>query len=164
MLNAGRNIICPVCYQHAKIYKRSITDNMGACLINLYRLALAANPDDPCSVWVRYTDFWDLAQAHGGDFARFRFYGFIRSQHPDSKEPAKRGAWCITPAGVDFVINGVPAPRWHRMYSNGCLDKSEDELITLHQVLGDLTAEPVKGRRKKKHAFDYNDLMTRPLH
>ena len=137
---------CPLCHQHAKVYRRTITSPMALALIAIYRKA-------PIGTWV---DVPALAatmrtgshRPTGGDEAKTRYWGLLEAM-PDAKRDdgsTRTGWWRLTGRGADFVRDDLLVPKHARIY--------DGRLLGLDDSAGVIGIRDALGSR-----FDYDELM-----
>lgn len=137
---------CPLCAQHAKVYRRTITSPMALALIAIYRHA-------PIGTWV---DVPALAatmrtgskRPTGGDEAKTRYWGLLEPM-PDAKREdgsTRTGWWRLTGPGADFVRGDLIVPKHARIY--------DGRLLALDDTAGMIGIRDALGTR-----FDYDELM-----
>lgn len=137
---------CPLCAQHAKVYRRTITAPMALALIAIYRKA-------PIGTWV---DVPALAatmrtgskRPTGGDEAKTRYWGLLEAM-PDAKRDdgsTRTGWWRLTGRGADFVRGDLLVPKHARIY--------DGRLLGLDDSAGVIGIRDALGSR-----FDYDELM-----
>ncbi len=144
-LKSGLSVVCPVCKQHCKIYKRKLTSSMVLALIHIDRYF----EDNPEEEWVHVEnhlkDIKGLPAAIRGDFPKLRFWSFIKKKEDTRDDGSKRvGYYRITELGNAFVHNLIEAPKHAFIYNNELLHFS-DEVTRVAEALGS--------------KFDYNELM-----
>ena len=152
---------CCACGQHVKTYRRSINATMASALVAFARESAHKLNGAQLMTWpVGMAPMLPFIHApaffarinhpaqRGGDFVRFRHYGFIAPMPGDRGDGSHRnGWWRITDAGIAFARGDASAPRYLSVYNNTVVDQSE-ERVTIRDVLGE--------------SFDYTDLASRP--
>jgi hypothetical protein len=124
---------CPLCTQHAKVYKFPVNAAIARALILMYR----KNGKD----WV---DVPELGLP-GGHFAKLRYWGLIEKPDGRREDGSTRvGIWRVTDAGEDWLMGHATIQKKAHIYNNRCLKLSGDP-VTITDALG--------------KAFDYRELM-----
>lgn len=95
---------CPVCGQHAQLYRRRITTTMAAQLIDAYGTA--------------GTDYFHAPSlgVNGGDFAKLALWELIAPKPTKRADGGAAGWWRITKAGVAFIEGKARVPQWALVY------------------------------------------------
>lgn len=124
---------CPVCGQHAKVYKRKLNSGMARSLILMYQ---AGGLD-----WIHVpTTVGSRSREEG----KLRYWGLVEEETERREDGGRAGYWRVTPVGELFV-NGVSTVYSHaRIYDGRCLGLQGDQ-IDIKQALGS--------------KFDYSELM-----
>jgi len=136
-INGGK--FCPCCDQYVKVYRRSITNIMAKMLIEAYN---NFSVDD----YFHVSEVSSKRKTGGGDFAKLRYWGFIKAKPHDDGQSGKKhsGYWRITPFGVSFVRGELKVHKYALIY-NGNFKEFEGESVSIRECLGE--------------KFDYNELM-----
>ncbi len=118
MHNLPHGIMCPVCDQHCKLYKRKLNSGMVRALI---QLATVQAKFDPVGVKI-WVDAAKL-QLRGGDYGKLRWWGLVehrklRKDEKDSGEKKDSGKWRVTQLGLQFLSGEVEVPRYAFIYNN----------------------------------------------
>ena len=102
--------MCPCCDGRVKTYNRKLPQADIPALVSLLKSTTDKKSAGALGdVWVHISDL--QGKSGGGDFAKFRFWGFIVAK-PNEDDPSKKdsGLWRITPIGEDFLTNGLEVP------------------------------------------------------
>ena len=97
---------CPVCGQHAELYRRRIGSTMARQLITAYREA-GTEPFHAPTV---------LGTAQTGDFAKLALWGLIAERDGRRSDGGHHGRWRITKDGVAFLEGRARVPQWVLVY------------------------------------------------
>ena len=133
-LNEGAE--CPVCRQHAQLYRRKLNAGMARALIQIYRHAGLE--------WTRVQDIPDGPR--GGDYAKLRFWGFLEPRGDKADDGNSSGWWRVTIDGQRFLLNSMTAPSHVGTYNNKTYPLTDPVAqISIQEALGD--------------KFNYDDLL-----
>jgi hypothetical protein len=107
---------CPVCHQHAKVYRRKMNSGMARVLILMYRAAGLG---------------WQKTRGidNSGTIAKCAYWGLV--------EPGRRGTWRVTEAGARFVNGLYLVPSHVEVYDGRLLRMDPTTLVTIWDALGD---------------------------
>lgn len=134
-LNLEEGVICPVCNQHARIYKRRLHSSMAAGLIYLCRYFETYRD----ARWVHAEELFRIvphARSFRGDFAKLRFWGLIRHRDPNFGGERRNNGDCrITSDGIAFVHRRLLCPSHVTLYANQVLAVATT-LVDIRRVLG----------------------------
>jgi hypothetical protein len=137
----GKSAHCPCCGRKGKVYKRKLNSGMARMLIRFYEVHFRLGPDHE---WVHVHDlFGGFGQKHR-DWPVLRLWGVVEHKDKRDDKTNASGFWKLTDLGRAFVRGESSVPKHVYMYNRQRVDAS-DELITIHEALGD--------------AFDYAELM-----
>jgi len=123
---------CPLCGQHAKIYKRKINSGMARSLIHIYRIS----PNG----WVHVRAIGAVSREEG----KLAHWGLLEEQTGVGMHGGRAGYWRLTDKGRAFITGNLMVPKYAKIY-NGKLLGLEGPMVTIKDALGD--------------KFDYNQLM-----
>jgi hypothetical protein len=140
---------CPLCTQHAKVYRRTVTASMARELVFLVRL------HDKRGGWVHGSDVIGaiagvpgkaIRGATSGDFSKLELFGLTEAK-PNTDDPAKResGYWRPTDLARQFVRGEVTVAKYAEIYDGELLRLDASQRITIRDALG--------------KRFDYAELM-----
>lgn len=96
---------CPVCGQHAQLYRRTLHKTMADQLVRVYRRHGTDRFHAPTALGT-----------HGGDFAKLAHWGLIREAGERRADGGRAGWWRITDDGVGFVRGEVRVPKYVLLY------------------------------------------------
>lgn len=128
----GKGAHCPCCTQYTRVYKRTITGNMAASLIALYREHLQRG-DFTCYIHFESQIKGQPRYRHlrGGDYAKLRYWGLIEPGPSNDMaalpETKSAGLWRITDNGAWFVRGITTAPKYAHEFDARCLKLSGPE-------------------------------------
>jgi hypothetical protein len=97
---------CPVCGQHAELYRRRIGSTMARQLITAYQAA-GTDPFHAPTV---------LGTSQTGDFAKLALWGLIAERDGRRDDGGHHGRWRITKDGVAFLEGRSRVPQWVLVY------------------------------------------------
>lgn len=117
---------CPVCGQHAELYRRRIHPTMARQLITAYRAA-GTEPFHAPTV---------LGDTAGGDFAKLALWGLIAERDGRRRDGGHHGRWRITKDGVAFLEGRARVPQWALVY-DGVKVGHDGELVGLATILAE---------------------------
>ena len=123
---------CPLCGQHAKMYKRKINSGMARSLIHMYRSAGQG--------WIHVS----LIGARSREEGKLAYWGLVEEQNGTGLHGGRPGYWRVTQRGVDFLTNQTSVQKYALVY-NGHVRGFEGGPVTIKDALGT--------------KFDYQDLM-----
>lgn len=126
---------CPLCTQHAQVYRWSLYGTAARVLIKLYRAGGVIDFVHSNTVKVA---------GNGGDCTRLAFWGLVEQEKARRADGGRSGFWRVTEGGESFVLNRKPIPKYAYVY-NGRVLRIEGPPVTVYDALG------------KK--FDYSELM-----
>lgn len=128
---------CPVCQQHAKVYRRKINSGMARSLIAMYHAGGRENLD-----WVHVPTQIGARSREEGKLAYWDLVEEERVKRPDG---GRAGYWRVTLLGELFVLGKIGVPKYARVYNGRALSLDPTERVTIKDALGD--------------KFDYAELM-----
>lgn len=116
---------CPVCDQNAKVWKRSLTTEMGYSLVNVIRK------------W-KHDQRWilssELRGLRGGDYAKLRYWNLVVFENePEDDEKRASGGMQPTERGIAFARRRLSVQRSALVY-NGKPLVWEGELVSIDQL------------------------------
>lgn len=118
---------CPVCKQHAKVYRRTIHASMASALLVVWR----ENGTD----WAYVPD--TLTHRQNADFAKLAHWGLIEAEEGERADGSKRtGRWRVTTTGASWACGFVSVPKYAHVYAGRKLKLSGPE-FTRADALGD---------------------------
>jgi hypothetical protein len=129
---------CPVCGQHAQLYRRKLHAAMARDLVRLYRAVDGER---------EYAHVPTLG-IRGGDFAKLAHFGLISAKPERRTDGGHAGSWRLTRDGVAFVEGRARVPGYVLIYDGVKIGYDGDE-VGIDTVLGD--------------AFDLRDVAAGPL-
>lgn len=123
---------CPVCRQHAQMYRRKVNSGMARSLIHMYRLAGTG--------WVHVS----VIGARSREEGKLKYWSLVEEQQANGLHGGRAGYWRVTPAGESFLKETLKIPKYAKVYNGRCYGM-EGPLVGIREALGT--------------KFDYNDLM-----
>lgn len=123
---------CPLCGQHAKMYKRKINAGMARSLIHMYRSAGTG--------WIHVK----LIGAASREEGKLAYWGLVEEQKGSGLHGGRAGYWRVTDKGRAFLQGQLTVPKYAKVY-DGKVRGFEGDPVTIKDALGT--------------KFDYNDLM-----
>lgn len=117
---------CPVCTQHAKVYRRKINSGMARGLITMYRTYGAE--------WGHVPSTEGLSRL-GGELARLRMWGLVEEATEKREDGGRAGWWRVTSLGVAFLRKGAVVPQYALIYDGRCL-RLEGASVSIKDALG----------------------------
>lgn len=105
------DVECPVCTSRVKTYKRKLPAADLPALVSLYETSAEAKlAGEKGLIWVHIKEL--QGKSGGGDFAKFRFWGFIVAK-PNDDDPSKKdsGLWRLTQKGYHFLLGKTTVPK-----------------------------------------------------
>jgi hypothetical protein len=137
--NWRKGIPCPCCARLVKLYRRSMSANMGRLLIVFWQ-------HNKKNEFVKATKTIFKEKFGGnGDFAQLRHWGLLEPGSGLRDDGSSRnGVWRLTPLGIDFVNELRGVPRYVYLYNQEFLGIGGEE-VYISDVL--------------ENHFDYRELM-----
>lgn len=123
---------CPLCNQHAKMYRRKINSGMAHSLIRMYRTAGTG--------WIHVK----LIGAQSREEGKLAYWGLVEEQAGSGIHGGRAGYWRVTPQGVSFLRGHCKVPKYALVY-NGKVFGHEGQPVGIKEALGT--------------KFNYDDLM-----
>lgn len=123
---------CPLCGQHAKMYKRKINSGMARSLIHIYRIGGTG--------WVHVRAIGAQSREEG----KLAYWGLLEEQQSTGVHGGRAGYWRVTPKGVAFIRGHQAVPKYAKVY-NGKVYGFEGNPVSIKDALGE--------------KFNYEDLM-----
>ena len=135
---------CPVCCQHAQIYRYKLYATSAQALIRLYALTQTF----PSVVYWHISNYAEAAtdRPRAPHFAELRFWGLIARRENPKPGQNSAGYWCITEKGKAFVRGEISLHSRILVFNNtfqGFEDNSES--ISIRDAL--------------QNKFNYQELM-----
>jgi hypothetical protein len=123
---------CPLCTQHAKMYKRKINSGMARSLIHMYRSA--------GKQWIHVS----LIGARSREEGKLVYWGLVEEQQGNGLHGGRGGYWRVTDKGEMFLKGKLNVPKYAKVY-NGRVFGLEGDTVNIRDALGT--------------KFNYDDLM-----
>lgn len=123
---------CPLCGQHAKLYRRKITSGMAASLISMY----GQTRQD----WIHVTSI----KSRSRDHAMLAYWGLIEEMPAQGPHGGRAGYWRVTDRGCNFLKNRLTVPKYAKVYDGRVLG-FDGPGVVIRDALGT--------------KFNYDDLM-----
>lgn len=115
---------CPLCDQHAQMYRRKITSTMARALI---------------AAWTKAGIDWvhlpSVVGALRADEAKLAYWGLIEEERSIREDGGRAGYWRVTDAGVDFVHGRLKVPKFALVYNGRCFGHEGDQ-VSIEDCLG----------------------------
>lgn len=124
---------CPLCDQHAQMYRRKINAGMAHSLIRMYRINGTDWVHVPTSIGARSREEGKLA-----------YWRLVEEQVGKGLHGGRAGYWRVTAFGEKFLRAQEKVPTYALVY-NGRVMGYEGAMISIKDALGT--------------KFNYNDLM-----
>jgi hypothetical protein len=121
-LREGR--ACPLCLQHAQMYRRTINSGMARSLVRMYQVGGLG--------WQHVPTTMGRASAEEGKLA---YWGLIEEERTLRTDGGRAGWWRVTPKGRDFILLSTRLPKYALVY-NGKVFGHEGDEITLRTAVG----------------------------
>lgn len=131
---------CPVCGQHAQIYRRKINSGMAKSLIAMYRTQDWL-PDGG-------TDFMHVPTVIGAqsrEEGKLAYWHLVAEEAVQRPDGGRAGYWRLTPRGRRFVEGQISVPKYAEIYNGKVVGMDSSEMVTIRDALGT--------------KFDYSELM-----
>jgi hypothetical protein len=128
-------VMCPVCDQHVKVYKRALRGALAVSLIHMYRFFKR----NPGVEWLVDTPrFLRSVGANAtNDVALLRHWRLIEPKLGEREDGSPRiGVFRLTPEGRAFVLGVLKVPRFALLYNQALLGLA-GELVSIKDALGD---------------------------
>src|SRR5262245_920561 len=101
---------CPICTQHAQVYRWSHYSTAAHALILFLKLGAASHP-------VHTRQLKDHGHRGQGDISRLRFWGLAEEERMRREDGGRAGFWHITRKGEAFARNEITIPKDIHAYS-----------------------------------------------
>lgn len=128
---------CPLCSQHAQVYRWSLYSTAAHALILLLKLGAATKP-------VHTRQLKEKGHRGQGDISRLRLWGLVEEERVRREDGGRAGFWHITPTGERFARLQASIPKYVHVYDTRALSYS-GEPVSIEDCLGT--------------KFNYRDLM-----
>lgn len=116
---------CPLCDQHAQMYRRKITSTMAQAMIQLWR---AAGTD-----WAHLPT---VVGAKRADEAKLVYWGLLEEERAIKRDDGGRaGWWRLTDDGALFVHGQLHVSKYALVYNGRCFG-FEGEQVSIEDCLG----------------------------
>lgn len=123
---------CPLCGQHAKVYKRKVNAGMARSLIHIYRIGGLG--------WVHVRAIGAQSREEG----KLAYWGLLEEQKATGLHGGRAGYWRVTAKGELFLMGKLNIPKYAKVYDGRVLG-FEGGPVTIREALGT--------------KFNYEDLM-----
>jgi len=133
----AEGVICPLCRQHAQVYKWSLYSTAAHALILLLKLGGRDKP-------IHTKEIKKLGHTGQGDISRLRIWGLAEEERVRRPDDGRAGFWWITGKGEDFAHNRTTLPKHAWVYDTRVM-RYEGDPVTIKDALGT--------------KFDYRKLM-----
>lgn len=130
--NLGHGVMCPVCGQNAKVYRRKINSGMAKSLILIFRIAGEG--------WIHVRVIGAKSREEG----KLAYWGLLEEQRAARPDGGRAGYWRLTRRGVLYVRGQLAVPKYAVVYDGQCLS-FEGPQVKIQDALGT--------------EFNYADLM-----
>lgn len=130
---------CPLCGQHAKIYRRKINTTLAKALITMYSTHDWL-PDGG-------SDYMHVPSLPGDthEASQLAWWGLIEEEHVQRPDGGRAGYWRLTWRGRCFVEHRIKVPKYAEVYNGRCIGMDSSEMVTIKDALGT--------------RFNYSELM-----
>lgn len=115
---------CPLCGQHAKMYKRKINAGMARSLIHMHRT-------DPNGGWIHVK----VIGARSREEGKLAYWGLLEEQLGSGLHGGRAGYWRVTDKGRAFILQGLKVPKYAKVY-NGKVYGFEGTGVNIQDALG----------------------------
>lgn len=133
MANIRKGTKCPLCGQHAQLYRRKVNTGMAVSLIRMYRINKTGWVHVPTSVGAKSREEGKLA-----------YWRLVEEQPNKGLHGGRAGYWRVTEFGERFLLAQEAIPTYALVY-NGRVMGHEGPMVTIRDALGT--------------GFNYDDLM-----
>lgn len=114
---------CPLCAQHAKLYKRKINSGMARSLIHMYRSAGKS--------WIHVR----LIGARSREEGKLAYWGLVEEQQGAGLHGGRAGYWRVTDKGEAFIQGQLKVPLYAKVY-NGQVRGFDGSSVSIKDALG----------------------------
>jgi hypothetical protein len=126
---------CPVCGQHAQMYKRTITSAMAKALLIFYGQGEDQVDENGFFHLEKVLKYYADSEATRGDAPKLQLWGLIEKMNSDRPDGSKRnGYYRVTKKGDHFVEGLIEVERSLYIFNDTIYAKSE-ETITFENAL-----------------------------
>lgn len=130
---------CPLCDQHAQIYRRKINSGMAKSLIAMYRQGIVPGGG---------TDYMHIPTVIGSrsrEEGKLAYWQLIEEEAVHRPDGGRAGYWRLTWRGQCFVEGRIRLPKYAEIYAGKVVGMDSTEMISIHEALTE--------------KFNYADLM-----
>ena len=106
-VDKGEN--CPLCGQHAKIYRRKINSGMARSLIHIYRIGGKG--------WVHVRAIGAQSREEG----KLAYWELLEEQKGTGVHGGRAGYWRVTDRGEQYLLGQISVPQYALIYNGRCL-------------------------------------------
>ena len=125
LLNGGTH--CPLCTQHAKVYKRQINAGMARSLIRMYR-----------KFGLEFGHLPSSLPADSREEGKLVHWGLVEELQKPRPDGGRAGWWRVTDKGEAFILHGLQVPKYAHIYDSHFLGYDDpNELIDIRDALAD---------------------------
>lgn len=104
---------CPLCHQHAKVYKRSINSGMVRGLAEMWKAHGTHWHDKISTLRARGVD--------GREESKLRYWALVEESPERRDDGGHAGTWRVTENGEAFLLGGLRVPKYAHIYDSRCL-------------------------------------------
>ena len=129
---------CPLCYQHAKVYKRSINATMVRGLAAMWK-----------EHGIHWHDKISTLRAHrvdGREESKLRYWALVEESSERREDGGHAGTWRVTETGEAFLLGRLSVRKYAHIYDSRCLRFSGPEVSVAECV---------------REKFDLRELLSR---
>jgi hypothetical protein len=124
---------CPLCGQHAKMYRRKVNSGMARSLIHIYRIGGKG--------WVHVRAIGAASREEG----KLAYWGLLEEQTGVGLHGGRAGYWRVTDKGEAFLKAQLNIPKYAKVYDGKVQGFDFTEMVNIKDALGT--------------KFNYQDLM-----
>lgn len=142
---------CRACNHLCKLYPRIITQSWVRDLERLYRLTVLSPHATASPVGFLHRGVFMEETGAGGDFAKWRYWGFVEEEPNADPAKGRSGWWRIRPLGVRFLTD--PSFRVHTtcyVYQSEFVRWKDDSPL-------------VNAQEASRNTFHFGDMMATPV-
>lgn len=128
----AKGVRCPLCNQHAKMYRRKINTGMAKSLIRMYRINQKS--------WVHVSALGAASREEG----KLAYWGLVEEQKGPGSHGGRAGYWRVTDDGEQFLLGRMTVSMYALVYNSQCFG-FDGPRVGIQGALGT--------------RFDYHELM-----
>lgn len=148
----SRGTLCRCCGQKVQLYKRTLTAEMGVCLLYMLKFFRHSEKAEELQYYTKQDFFSEVINDKNlkhilFDFTKLKYWDLIAPMptNPD-KVMYKKGYWTLTENGIKFAQREIGIPKYAYIYNDQVDSHSSGEtFVTIDDLLklADVTYEEI---------------------